>query len=60
MTFKVKWWQLFFYELAFFSLGVAATVRWRLFFNDYSYLFFGIFLVCGAYTVYALSRQVEK
>ncbi len=60
MTFRIKWWQLFFYELALFSLGVVMAVRWRLFFNDYAYLFFAIFVICGGYTLYALVKQVEK
>lgn len=58
MQFKVKWWQLIFYEISVFSLGVLVATRWYLNIRDYDYLFLFLFVVCGIYTIVVLKNQL--
>ncbi len=58
MYFKINWWQLIFYEIAVFSLGVLVATRWHLIIRDYSYLFFSLLIICGIYTIVVLKNQV--
>ena len=58
MQFKIKWWQLIFYEISVFSLGVLVAIRWYLNIRDYNYLFFFLFIICGVYTVIVLKNQL--
>jgi hypothetical protein len=58
MYFKIKWWQLIFYEIAVFSLGVLLATRWHLIFVDYTYLFTFLLVACGLYTILVLKNQV--
>jgi hypothetical protein len=58
MYFKIKWWQLIFYETAVFSLAALLATRWYLIFKDYTYLFIFLLFACGIYTILALKNQV--
>jgi hypothetical protein len=60
MNFKLKWWQLFIYELAVLSLGVFIGVQWKNFFSDYLHLLLFIFIVSSICVVYFLVNQVEQ
>jgi len=57
---KIKWWQLFFYEMAVISLGIILGVLWSDFFENFIYPLFFLFAFCGGYTVYFLTKQVVK
>lgn len=60
MQFKIKWWQLIFYETAIISLGIILGAYWSWFFSDYLYLFLFLFAVCGGYTLYFLIKQTNE
>jgi hypothetical protein len=59
MTFKIKWWQLFIYELAVLFLGIFIGVQWKDFFSDYLHLIMFTFIVSSIYVVYFLVNQIE-
>ncbi len=58
MYFKIKWWQLIFYEIAVLSLGILITTRWYAFFSRYIYIFLFLFFSCGIYTILVFKNQV--
>jgi uncharacterized membrane protein len=59
MEFKIKWWQLIFYEVSIFSLGVLVAIKWYLNIREYNFLFFLLFIICGIYTISVLKNQVK-
>jgi len=59
MIFKIKWWQLLFYETAVISLGIFIGTHWSDFFADYLYLLLFLFAVCGIYVVHLFVNQAE-
>lgn len=58
MYFKIKWWQLIFYETAVLSLGILIATRWHEFFSNYTYLFLFLLFSCGIYTILVFKNQV--
>ena len=60
MSFRIKWWQLIFYEVAVISFGIIIGTQWEYFFTNYLYLLLFLFAVCGGYTLYVLVKQIEK
>jgi hypothetical protein len=59
MEFKIKWWQLIFYEVSVFSLGALVAIKWYLNIKEYNFLFLFLFIVCGIYTIIMLKNQVN-
>ncbi len=59
MSFRVKWWQLFFYEIAVLSLGIVIGAHWHGFFENILYPLLLVFLFAGGYVLYALTKQIE-
>ncbi len=60
MNFKVKWWQLVFYETALISLGIIIGTLWNSFFANFLFFLLFIFAVCGGYVLYTFINQLEK
>lgn len=60
MNFKIKWWQLVFYEISLISLGIIIGVLWNSFFINYLFFLLFLFALCGGYVLYSFANQLEK
>ncbi len=59
MAFKIKWWQLFIYEVAVLALGIILGAYFSDILSDYLYLAMTVFVISSIYVVYFLINQTE-